>query len=234
MAAAAVQGKYQYVGQGTSCEICLMITEASGVIVGEGTFGVVYKARKHGDSNGRIFAIKEVRSQEEGDYKVQTTIQTLREIKLLKELKHPNVIFLEDVLISPRQNLSLVFDFADYELRQIIKYHGSVTKTPIPPPTLKSLMFQLLHGMHYLHGTWFCASLVARFHTLYTAIENWIIHRDLKPQNLLVVGTRDPLNRGLLKIAGILSVSLCSVFMVITLARFWTGQNLPISREGFV
>jgi cyclin-dependent kinase 8/11 len=50
----------------------------------------------------------------------------------------------------------------------------------MPGTVLKSLMFQLLHGLHYLH-------------------ENWIIHRDLKPQNLLVVGTGPDF--GLLKIA---------------------------------
>jgi serine/threonine protein kinase len=94
--------------------------------VGEGTFGVVYKAQKVGDGtygkpkSGKFYAIKEVRSQEEGDYEVQTTIQTLREIKLLKELRHANVIFLEDVIISPNQNLSLVFDFAEYELVLIV------------------------------------------------------------------------------------------------------------------
>ena len=39
----------------------------------------------------------------------------------------------------------------------------------IPPVTVKSLLFQILDGIHYLHA-------------------NWVLHRDLKPANILVMG----------------------------------------------
>lgn len=55
--------------------------------IGEGTYGVVYKARnKH---TGKLVALKKIRldSEEEG---VPST--AIREISLLKELKHPNIV----------------------------------------------------------------------------------------------------------------------------------------------
>lgn len=54
---------------------------------------------------------------------------------------------------------------------------------PMPMQTVKSLLWQILQGMNYLH-------------------RNWIIHRDLKPSNILVTGQDKPINeRGCVKIA---------------------------------
>lgn len=53
--------------------------------------------------------------------------------------------------------------------QQIIHHHSS-TRTSLPVPVLKSLLWQLLNGVAYLH-------------------DNWIIHRDLKPANILVTST---------------------------------------------
>jgi serine/threonine protein kinase len=57
--------------------------------VGEGTYGVVYKSRDR--ASGEIVAIKKIRLDGEGqDEGVPST--TIREISLLKELAHPNVV----------------------------------------------------------------------------------------------------------------------------------------------
>lgn len=55
--------------------------------IGEGTYGVVYKARNK--VTGQLVALKKIRleNQEEG---VPST--AIREISLLKELKHPNIV----------------------------------------------------------------------------------------------------------------------------------------------
>lgn len=55
--------------------------------IGEGTYGVVYKARNK--ITGQLVALKKIRleNQEEG---VPST--AIREISLLKELKHPNIV----------------------------------------------------------------------------------------------------------------------------------------------
>lgn len=56
--------------------------------IGEGTYGVVYKARNK--KTGKFVALKKIRleSEEEG---VPST--TVREISLLKELQHPNIVW---------------------------------------------------------------------------------------------------------------------------------------------
>lgn len=94
----------------------------------------------------------------------------LREIKLLHELQHENVIGLLDVF-GHKSNVSLVFDFMDTDLEIIIKEE----KIVLTPANIKSYMIQTLRGLEYLHL-------------------NWILHRDLKPNNLLVNG------QGILKI----------------------------------
>jgi serine/threonine protein kinase len=55
--------------------------------VGEGTYGVVYKARD--TRTGMIVALKKIRLEQEEEGVPSTAI---REIALLKELNHPNVV----------------------------------------------------------------------------------------------------------------------------------------------
>ena len=55
--------------------------------VGEGTYGVVYKARDV--QTGQIVALKKIRLETEDEGVPSTAI---REISLLKELKHPNIV----------------------------------------------------------------------------------------------------------------------------------------------
>uniref|UniRef100_A0A8C5P480 Cyclin dependent kinase 7 n=1 Tax=Jaculus jaculus TaxID=51337 RepID=A0A8C5P480_JACJA len=71
--------------------------------LGEGQFATVYKAR---DKNtNQIVAIK----------KVSINRTALREIKLLQELSHPNIIGLLDAF-GHKSNISLVFDFMETDL----------------------------------------------------------------------------------------------------------------------
>lgn len=79
--------------------------------LGEGTYGVVYKAeytepyRKPGDDP--IVALKKIRleSEEEG---IPST--AIREISILKELNHPNIVKLKEVIHSNKK-LLLVFEY---------------------------------------------------------------------------------------------------------------------------
>ena len=80
--------------------------------VGEGTYGVVYKAKDK--TTGEHVALKKIRLEGE-DEGVPST--ALREISLLKELNHPNVVQLKDVEHADGR-LYLVFEWVDKDLKK--------------------------------------------------------------------------------------------------------------------
>jgi serine/threonine protein kinase len=128
--------------------------------IGEGTYGVVYKARDR--QTGKYLALKKIRLEHEEEGVPSTAI---REISLLKELQHPNVVNLIDV-VNWNNKLYLVFEFLDQDLKRYID-SVSESKGAITPLLVKSYMYQLLRGIAFCHA-------------------NRVLHRDLKPQNLLI------------------------------------------------
>lgn len=127
--------------------------------VGEGTYGVVYKAR-HKSSNN-IVALKKIRLENE-DEGVPST--AMREISLLKELKHPNIVDLTDVHLTENR-LYLVFEFLSMDLK---RYIDLIPKDEfLDAKLLKSYLRQMLDALLFCH-------------------KRRVIHRDLKPQNLLI------------------------------------------------
>ena len=127
------------------------------VQIGEGTYGVVYKARDF--ATGEIVALKKIRLEAEDEGIPGTAI---REISLLKELQHPNIVRLYDVVHTPNR-LTLVFEFLDLDLK---KYTDAIAGG-LELPMLRQLLFQLVRGIAYCH-------------------QQKVLHRDLKPQNLLI------------------------------------------------
>ncbi|RGB30714.1 kinase-like domain-containing protein [Rhizophagus diaphanus] len=125
--------------------------------LGEGTYGIVYKAQNR-DSN-EVVALKRIRldNEEEG-----VPCTAIREISLLKELKHPNIVRLYDVLHTEKK-LTLVFEYLDSDLKKFLDTYGG----DLDKDTIKQLMYQLLKGIAFCH-------------------EHRVLHRDLKPQNLLI------------------------------------------------
>ena len=82
--------------------------------LGEGTYGVVYRAK---DQKGQeIYALKKIRLQAEEEGIPSTAI---REISLLKELDHINIVKLYEVLHSPKK-LTLVFEYVEQDLRKLM------------------------------------------------------------------------------------------------------------------
>ncbi|XP_029450627.1 cyclin-dependent kinase 2 isoform X3 [Rhinatrema bivittatum] len=126
--------------------------------IGEGTYGVVYKAKNK--VTGEVVALKKIRLDTETEGVPSTAI---REISLLKELNHPNIVKLLDV-IHTENKLYLVFEFLHQDLK---KFMDGSSISGIPLPLIKSYLFQLLQGLAFCHS-------------------HRVLHRDLKPQNLLI------------------------------------------------
>ncbi|EKM83637.1 hypothetical protein AGABI1DRAFT_110285 [Agaricus bisporus var. burnettii JB137-S8] len=126
--------------------------------LGEGTYANVFKGRSR--TTNEIVALKEIHlDAEEG-----TPSTAIREISLMKELKHTNIVRLHDVIHSETK-LILIFEFCEQDLKKYMDQHGD--RGALDPKTIRSFMYQLLKGTAFCH-------------------ENQVLHRDLKPQNLLI------------------------------------------------
>jgi len=108
---------------------------------GEGTYGIVYKARDR--VTGEIVALKKIRLESEDEGIPGTAI---REIALLKELQHPNIVRLYDV-VHTEKKLTLVFEFLDLDLKKYLDQ----CEGGIELGVLKSFLYQLLRGIAYCH-----------------------------------------------------------------------------------
>jgi len=92
-----------------------------------------------------------------------TPSTAVREISILRQLHHPNIVELVEV-IHTESSLTLVFEYMDQDLKNYLDACG---KKGVDAYTIKSFICQLLQGIAYCH-------------------KQKVLHRDLKPQNLLI------------------------------------------------
>ncbi|KAF8334843.1 CMGC/CDK/CDK8 protein kinase [Amanita rubescens] len=135
--------------------------------ISSGTYGRVYKAQSLGD-HSKLYAIKKFKPDKEGDVPTYTGISqsAIREMALNREINHENVVALKEVILEDK-SIHMVFEYAEHDFLQLIHHHSQTLRSSIPLPTLKSLTYQLLNGLLYLHTC-------------------HILHRDLKPANILI------------------------------------------------
>ncbi|CAH0384441.1 unnamed protein product [Bemisia tabaci] len=145
--------------------------------IGEGTYGVVYKGRCK--KTDQIVAIKKIR-MEGNDEGIPST--ALREVTLLKELDHPNIVSLYEVLMEENR-MYLVFEFLTMDLKKFLdcqlpnsKIDTSNTVGKLDTMLMKSYLYQITQAILFCH-------------------KRRILHRDLKPQNLLIS------SNGMIKVA---------------------------------
>ncbi|KAF8201411.1 kinase-like domain-containing protein [Pholiota molesta] len=140
--------------------------------LGEGTFGEVHKAIHK--STGTVVALKRILMHNE---KEGMPVTALREIKILKALKHPCIVNILDMFVvrsNEKDPLSvyMVFPYMDHDLAGLLENE----RVKLQPSHIKLYMKQLLEGTEYMH-------------------RNHILHRDMKAANLLIS------NNGTLRIA---------------------------------
>ena len=128
--------------------------------IGAGVVGTVYKVRvRDRDAwTNETLALKQIRF-EDGEEGVP--VAALREISLLTEIAHPNIVPLREALVV-NDRLFLLMELMDCNLREYVSGHGALNQ-----PTCALFTRQILEGLAHLH-------------------DRRILHRDLKPQNILV------------------------------------------------
>ncbi|XP_074512292.1 uncharacterized protein cdk12 isoform X5 [Sebastes fasciatus] len=145
-------------------------------IIGEGTYGQVYKAKDK--DTGELVALKKVRLDNE---KEGFPITAIREIKILRQLKHRSVVNMKEIVTDKQDALDfkkdrgafyLVFEYMDHDLMGLLE-SGLVQ---FSHEHVRSFMRQLMEGLDYCH-------------------KNNFLHRDIKCSNILLN------NRGQIKLA---------------------------------
>ncbi len=110
--------------------------------IGEGTYGYVYKARN--TVNNEIVALKKIKLENE-DEGVPST--AMREISILKELSHPNIVDLKEIVFQPEvKKLALVFEYVDYDLKKFMRKNKHTLKTR--QIKVREIRSQLLHQLN--------------------------------------------------------------------------------------
>lgn len=144
-----------------------------------GTYGVVYKALDLANNN-QVVALKKIRLEDDEEGVPSTAI---REISILKEMKHPNILGLIDIVHADSDKLYLVLEFLDLDLKRYmdalpvndggkgkILPQGTsqlLSRQGLDDAVIRKFMLQMCEGIKYCHS-------------------RRILHRDLKPQNLLI------------------------------------------------
>jgi cyclin-dependent kinase 12/13 len=136
-------------------------------VIGEGTYGKVFKALDI--KTNQLVALKSVKLENE---KEGFPITAVREIKILRQLKHPNIVNMIEIVTDKtdandfrkdRGEFYLVFEYMDHDLFGLLD-SGVLD---LHSMQIASFMKQLLEGLHYCHSKNF-------------------LHRDIKCSNILI------------------------------------------------
>ncbi|GLT62256.1 hypothetical protein SLA2020_349060 [Shorea laevis] len=129
-------------------------------VIGKGSYGVVCAAID--THTGEKVAIKKIQDVFEH---VSDAIRILREVKLLRLLRHPDIVEIKRIMLPPSKrefkDIFVVFELMESDLHQVIKANDDLTREHH-----QFFLYQMLRALKYMH----------------TAN---VYHRDLKPKNIL-------------------------------------------------
>ncbi|CDY10360.1 BnaCnng02610D [Brassica napus] len=128
--------------------------------IGAGSFGTVHRAEWHGSD----VAVKILMEQ---DFHAERVNEFLREVAIMKRLRHPNIVLFMGAVTQP-PNLSIVTEYLSRgSLFRLL--HKSGAREQLDERRRLSMAYDVAKGMNYLHNR-----------------NPPIVHRDLKSPNLLV------------------------------------------------
>lgn len=128
-------------------------------VIMEGTYGIVYKATSA--KNEQILAVKKYKP-------ISTTTKNglcmtlLREINLIKSLKHQNIIEFLEILVDEESQIYAVMPFYQKSLKKYV-----FTNLNTKMQEIRFIFRQILQATEYLH-------------------KNSVVHRDINPRNILI------------------------------------------------
>ncbi|KAM6178096.1 serine/threonine-protein kinase 36 [Rhynchocyon petersi] len=125
-------------------------------MIGEGSFGRVYKGRRK--YSAQIVALKFIPKLGRSEKELKNL---QREIEIMRGLRHPNIVHMLDSFETDKE-VVVVTDYAEGELFQILEDDGK-----LPEDQVQAIAAQLVSALYYLHS-------------------HRILHRDMKPQNILL------------------------------------------------
>lgn len=132
--------------------------------IGEGAYGIVLKCKEK--KTKKIYAIKKFKDKDTENINIKKVL--LRELKALRQLKHPNIIQFNGSF-KQNERLYLLFEYINSSLLDLQEKEPEGLQLSV----IKKISLGVLKGLAEMHS-------------------NGLIHRDIKPENILVDSKKEP------------------------------------------